>query len=111
MPDPSKLPSELPSELHILFLHRQIEQDLGLPDFADAPAAEAHAGALLGVYADAAPLSEGLDPRDRGAGDELVGLAADALLAPRAAGADRTATLRAMLQVCIESAVSVRSQG
>lgn len=76
-----------------------MEQDLGLPELGGAAAAEAHAAALLATYAAALPLSEGLDPRDRGPGDALVGLAADALLAPLAAGAGRRATLRAMLQV------------
>ena len=55
------------------------------------------------MYGGALHLSEALDARDRGHGDTLVALAADALLAPhlppRAPLPPPPATLRAMLQV------------
>lgn len=80
-----------------------MEQDLGLPQLADAAAAEAHAAKLLALYSGALHLADSLDARDRGPGDTLVVVAADALLAPQLLGSapapppsDR---LRAMLQV------------
>lgn len=98
---PDAAPAEQASALRQRVAAWQIEQDLGLPELADAAAAEAHAGVLLSAYAAAAPLADGLDPRDGGPGDALVGLAADALLAPRAAAPDRAAVLRAMLQAVL----------
>ena len=59
----------------------QIEEDLGLPVYEDSEAAVAHARQLARLYADALPLCEGLDDKDRGPADELIPLAVAALVA------------------------------
>ena len=61
----------------------QIESDLGLPAFADADAAAAHARELTRLYAASQHLSSGLDERERGPADELPVLAVTALVAAR----------------------------
>lgn len=79
----------------------QVEQHLGLPPLGGPEAAEAHAARVLALYSAALPLADGLDARDRGPGDALVAVAADALLAPHLRDPPHPlpATLRAMLQV------------
>ena len=53
---------------------------------------------LLRLYQTVGWLAEGADPKDRGAGDALVALAADALMAARHLDRDRGAVTRRMLQ-------------
>lgn len=61
---------------------QQLLHDLGLPGTAgDAPALLAHASRLIADFAAARPAYDGLDPRERGPADELVALAATALMA------------------------------
>lgn len=59
----------------------QVENDLGLPQFSSAGEAEAHAAALVRVYRDSLPVVAGLDKKERGIADELLPLAANALVA------------------------------
>jgi hypothetical protein len=79
-------------------LQCQVCADLGLPEFSTAADAEAHAVELLRLYQTVQWLAEGADPKDRGAGDLLVTLAADALMASRHLQPDRAAVTRRLLQ-------------
>ena len=54
---------------------------------------------LLRLYQTVQWLAEGADPKDRGAGDALVTLAAEALMASRHLQPDRPAVMRRLLQV------------
>jgi len=60
----------------------QLQADLGSPAFPDAAAALAHAVKLIQIYSSssAQPLYSGLDERERGPADELLWLAAAALM-------------------------------
>jgi hypothetical protein len=63
-----------------LVLPTQIHADLGGPTFDSPQAAAQHAFQLMALYAAALPHYEGLDERERGPADELLWLAAAALV-------------------------------
>jgi hypothetical protein len=81
-----------------------VENDLGLPEFSSPEEAEGHAGALMRVYRDSLPLVAGLDKKERGVADELLPLAANALVAGwRMQGGTRSPSL--LLKVDPPSAI------
>lgn len=60
--------------------YSQIQADLGGPTHSTATAAQQHALQLLQLYASYLPFYDGLDERERGLADELLWLAAAALM-------------------------------
>jgi N-terminal acetyltransferase B complex non-catalytic subunit len=64
----------------LLFRHVQIHADLGGPTFDSPEAAAQHAQQLMALYAAAVPHYKGIDERERGPADELLWLAAAALV-------------------------------
>lgn len=98
----------------------QVHADLGGPAFSDAAAAQAHAQRLLAQYAAVLPLSQGLDERERGPADELLWLAAAALMAASAlqlrgsqqaaGGASGSAGMGAMLSALLVLAAAAQGR-
>eukprot|EP00873_Tetraselmis_striata_P024799 jgi/Tetstr1/445063/TSEL_032868.t1 len=72
----------------------QVQHDLGLLHGAEA------AASLMELYAATLPLSADIDERERGPGDDLVALAASALLANGRAGGAAEGVLAALLVAC-----------
>lgn len=60
----------------------QIGSELRIPH-KDAAAAEAHVTSLLRLYKHSLTLCKGLDPKEKAPGDDLIPLAASALMAAR----------------------------
>ncbi|KAK9804253.1 hypothetical protein WJX72_003568 [[Myrmecia] bisecta] len=73
-------PSHLLREVRRRICAYQLEHDLGLPDFATAGEAEAHALRLVALHRSALPLTANLDEKERGPADEALALAANSLL-------------------------------
>eukprot|EP00887_Chlorella_sp_A99_P001333 scaffold14.g1333.t1 len=87
---------------------RLLESELGLPAFTSADEAEAHARQLLELYEQHLPLSETLDEKERGYGEELVAVAVAALLAAGRLGGPGQLGRRMVQAVLVLEAAQVR---
>jgi N-terminal acetyltransferase B complex non-catalytic subunit len=102
----------------------QIHADLGGPTFDSPEAAAQHAQQLMALYAAALPHYEGLDERERGPADELLWLAADAIVkaaaleskqqshqsAPNTAASSSSAGIGYMLQALLVQEAAARGR-
>lgn len=88
---------------------QQLLHDLALPGVSSHEQRVSHAVQLMRLFGSSQQAYEGLDPRERGPADELIALAAGALMAP-AGGASPRGRLQALLGalLVVEVGVAVR---